>query len=450
MARINVEFNKKLGAVKPMHAVNNGPVYKFAEDQRITNIDHFRAAGIPFARNHDASECITYGGEHIVDVHCIFPNFDADPCLPESYDFAMTDEYVRVCEFAGVRTFYRLGSKIEHGVKKYGTLPPRDFAKWAIICEHIIRHYTEGWADGFHYDIKYWEIWNEPELDPDDSTHKRCWGGTAAEFYELYCTAYKHLKACFPHLKIGGPAVAGLRPDWLAGFFSKLKENGIVPDFFSWHRYDKNPRRFLKEVRYAREILDQNGFTETESILNEWNYVRGWTGEDWIYTLKSEKNIKGASFIAAVMESCQYEPIDMLMYYDAQPCSMNGMFATDMICERLKGYYPFYMFNQLYVLDSSVSATTDDNDVYACAAVGEGEAAVMLTHYSDDDEKGEVEVEVDLSGFSSESGCVIEYYLLDGAHDLELVGKATYYGERFAPVFKMPNLSSYLIKIKKL
>ena len=26
MARINVEFNKRLGAVKPMHAVNNGPV----------------------------------------------------------------------------------------------------------------------------------------------------------------------------------------------------------------------------------------------------------------------------------------------------------------------------------------------------------------------------------------------------------------------------------------
>ena len=60
------------------------------------------------------------------------------------------------------------------------------------------------------------------------------------------------------------------------------------------------------------------------------------------------------------------------------------------------------------------------------------------------------EVEVDLSGFGEESGCTIEYYLLDEAHDLEPVGKATYYGERFAPAFKMPNLSSYLIKIKKL
>ena len=203
-------------------------------------------------------------------------------------------------------------------------------------------------------------------------------------------------------------------------------------------------------MRYARELLDQYGFDETESILNEWNYVRGWEGDDWEYTLTSEKNIKGASYIAAVIESCQYEPLDMLMYYDARPSGMNGMFSTDRICDKLKGYYPIYMFNQLYMLDNAVEALTDDDDVYACAAVGDGEAAVMLTHYSDDDEKGGIEIAVDLSGFGAENGCEIEYYLLDESHDLEPVGKAIYFGDRFVPTFAMPNLSSYLIKIKKL
>ena len=450
MDRILVDFSNNAGPVKPMHSVNNGPAYKFASDQRVTNLESYRAAGIPFARTHDASFCSTYGGEHTVDVNMIFTDFDRDVDDPDAYDFQLTDEYMRVIELSGAKVFYRLGSKIEHWSKKYNTLPPKDFHKWAQVCEHIIRHYTEGWADGFHYDIKYWEIWNEPDLDPDDSTHKRCWGGTAAEFYELYCIAHKHLKSCFPHLKIGGPAVAGLREVWLDGFFRKLKENDIVPDFFSWHRYDKNIHTFVARVRKARELLDKYGFTETESILNEWNYVRGWTGDDWVYSLKSEKNIKGACFIAAVMESCQYEPLDMLMYYDARPGGMNGLFSTDMICEKLKGYYPFYMFNTLYKLDSAVKADSDDGDLYACAAVGESEAAVMLTHFSDDDEKGSIEAEIDLSGFGAENGCVIEYYLLDASHDLEPVGKATYYGDRFTPAFVMPNLSSYLIKIKKL
>ena len=205
----SVDFTKVLGKVKPMHAVNNGPVYKFAEDQRITNMDAWKAAGIPYARTHDASINYTYGGEHTVDVNNIFTDFDADPYDPASYDFAITDEYLRVIDFAGTKTYYRLGSKIEHWCKKYNTLPPKDFNKWAVICEHIIRHYTEGWADGFKYDIEYWEIWNEPDLDADDSQNKRTWGGTRAEYFDLYEIASKHLKSCFPHLKIGGPALAG-------------------------------------------------------------------------------------------------------------------------------------------------------------------------------------------------------------------------------------------------
>ena len=41
-----------------------------------------------------------------------------------------------------------------------------------------------------------------------------------------------------------------------------------------------------------------------------------------------------------------------------------------------------------------------------------------------------------------------EYYLLDENHDAELVGKATYFGDRFIPMFTMTNLSTYLIKIR--
>ena len=72
----------------------------------------------------------------------------------------------------GARVFYRLGASIEHWANKYGTGKPMDFDKWVDICEHIIMHYTEGWANGFFYDIAYWEIWNEPDLDPDDSKNK--------------------------------------------------------------------------------------------------------------------------------------------------------------------------------------------------------------------------------------------------------------------------------------
>ena len=50
MDRITVDFAKGVGKVKPMHSVNNGPVYKFAADQRITNIESYKAAGIPYEK----------------------------------------------------------------------------------------------------------------------------------------------------------------------------------------------------------------------------------------------------------------------------------------------------------------------------------------------------------------------------------------------------------------
>ena len=449
MDKITVDFSKKLGKVKPMHSVNNGPVYKFAADQRITNIDHYRAAGIPYARNHDASFFATYGGEHIVDVNMIFTDWSKDANDPSSYDFVLTDEYLRMIEAGGAKVFYRLGSKIEHWSKKYNTLPPADFNKWAVVCEHIIRHYTEGWADGYKMDIEYWEIWNEPDLDPDDSSHKRCWGGTAKQFYELYCVAHKHLKTCFPHLKIGGPACASVNIKWLEGFFSALKANGIKPDFFSWHVYGATVEKLQDRIRLARQLLDDNGFEETESILNEWNYVKGWVGDEWIYSLKAEKGLKGSAFIAATMCMSQYEALDNLMFYDARPGGMNSLFSTDRIYECLKGYYPFYMFNQLYKLDGAVDIERGSADVWAAAASGD-EQNVMLSYYNDDDNSPEKTVKVEFKNVENTNGVRLEYYCLDGEHDCELVREEIFTATEFSAYIKMPLCSTYLLKIVKI
>ena len=450
MNSVFVDLSKQTGArIKPMHSVNNGPVYKFAKDQRITNIDTYRAAGIPFARNHDASFCATYGGEHIVDVNFIFRDFDADPTDPASYDFTLTDEYLRVIEFAGTKNYYRLGSKIEHWQKKYNTLPPKDFRKWAVVCEHIIRHYTEGWADGFRMDIEYWEIWNEPDLDPDDSTHKRCWGGTKAQFFDLFEITAKHLKSCFPHLKIGGPAIAG-NMEWGRDFLFEMKRRGTPLDFFSWHIYAATVEKIRDRIRLARSIMDEAGYPDAESILNEWNYVRGWTDDVWIYSLKCEKSLKGAAFISATMLMSQNEPLDHLMYYDARPCGMNGLFSTDNVTQCLKGYYPFYFFNKLYRLRESLAVETEGSELWAQAATdGNGNAAVLLTRYSDDDGAPAEELTLSLAGLG-EGTVRVTYYLLDETHDGSEIWQETVSASDVRVKLPLPSLTTYFVSIERI
>ena len=39
-------------------------------------------------------------------------------------------------------------------------------------------------------------------------------------------------------------------------------------------------------INYANDLVKENGQAQAELILNEWNYIKGWTGEDWKYSLQ--------------------------------------------------------------------------------------------------------------------------------------------------------------------
>ncbi len=405
---MKVNFESKIAAIKPMNAVNNGPVYTKNTDQNSGNLIPYREANIPFARTHDAAFFSRYGGEHTVDVHLIFRDFDADPYDPASYDFHLTDEYMETIQLAGTQVFYRLGAKIEHESKHYGILPPKDPKKWAVICEHIIAHMNEGWADGHHYGIKYWEIWNEPDL------YGKCWLGTPEQFYELFAVTAKHLKARFPELKIGGPAVCGFNEGWLRPFFAKLRDENVPMDFYSWHCYSREIGWVSHNARRHRALADEYGFTETESILNEWNYVKGWSGDAWTYSIEQEIGIKGAAFIAAVMSDCQNAPVDMLMYYDARGNSkMNGMF--DFYTKKLlKGYFSIKTWGEMLKMGTQCEVTNLPKDIYATAAIGEdGSKLTMISYFSDNDDNLDIEFPVELVGVEETT-----MYLLDDAHDM--------------------------------
>ena len=425
MTTIQLNFNQAAGRVKPMHAVNNGPVGSRVRKGNET-FSYFAEAGIPYARNHDASFCQSYGGEYTVDVHRIFRNFDADPNDPASYDFECTDQCVADTFSAGTQVYYRLGSRIEHG-KKAGTFPPRDFTKWACICEHIIRHYNEGWANGFSYGIEYWEIWNEPDCLNADGSNP-CWQGTREQFVEFFCTVQAYLKEKFPNLKIGGPAFCTINTEtdpekavFLNLFFGTLRERGIPLDFFSFHRYSNDPSRLKGRIEQARALCDSFGYTETELHLNEWNYIRGWLGEEWTYSLRSEKGIKGASFTTGAMCTSQSSPLDLLMYYDARPCGMNGMFDTDFLTP-LKGYYPFKFFGELYRMGEFVEPHYNEAPVYCTAARGNGRAGILLTNFLDDDNAPAETVTLNMEGVS---GKTAHLYVLDAERDGELTETMT-------------------------
>ena len=161
------------------------------------------------------------------------------------------------------------------------------------------------------------------------------------------------------------------------------------------------------------------------------------------------RNHKGAAFIASTMLMAQSEPLDNLMYYDARPGGMNGLYETDDVTVLRPGYYAFYMFNKLYTLGTQVYSVVDGEDIEACAAAGD-DYAVMLSHFNDDDDTKEKEVKINFKNVKSDNGIKLEYYLHDKDHECKLIREEIFTAEQFASYIKMPIYSNCLLKIVKL
>lgn len=455
MEKILWDFSKTNGKIKPVNAVNNGPAIPSVRSTNSGSVEIFKKARIPYARNHDASFYIPYGGEHIVDVHRIFKNFNADENDPASYWFEPTDAYLKSIQDVGTKVFYRLGASIEHHIK-FGTVPPADFEKWARICEHIIMHYTEGWANGFYYDIEYWEIWNEPDCHNHDGSNP-CWQGTEDEFIDFFVTVSKYLKNRFPNLKIGGPALCSIWWDEGKWFLEGIKKEKPPMDFFSYHWYGAKLDNFKLTLHEAQKQIKEAGYEGIETILNEWNYVRGWLDENWKYSLKTEKNLKGASFILGAMCIAQEGPLDMLMYYDARPCGMNGIFDMETYKE-LKPFYAFLMMSDLAENGEYVMAKSSVSDIYTCASKGEDEADIVITYFDDNDDGYYSEekvadkkktVSLELENLFVGDKLNISMCLLDEDNDNTLVNELVLDKDTRILEFDIGLYSSYYIKIVK-
>ena len=107
---VTVDFSKKSGKIKPMNCINGGP-RSGGFDLAYDVSEEFSSMGIPFVRTSlPAGE---YGLNQFINIHCIFPDFDADEELEESYNFLPTDQYIAAIRACGAEIFYRLGESAE-------------------------------------------------------------------------------------------------------------------------------------------------------------------------------------------------------------------------------------------------------------------------------------------------------------------------------------------------
>ena len=446
--KISVNFNKTVGKIKPMHYGGQPPIVGMSDE----HFHYMTEAGMLQSRIHDVAGA--YARDHFVDIPNIFRDFSADVNDPDSYSFEFTDELIKMLYDHGIEPYFRLGVTIENfrKVKRFTTYPPADPEKWARICEHIIMHYNEGWADGFHYGIKYWEIWNEPddELLPEDSS---MWCGTPEQYFELYDITAKHLKARFGDtVKVGGYAATGVYEPWrdeeleglkapatdqqghriefIHGFFKYIKEHNSPIDFFSWHSY-RDVEKTKLFARYYDRILEKYGYSHIERHLNEWNLC-------WAIPGVKDIDKKNPAYPPNTLSMMlQHEPVDALYYYDTRmgPSCCGGLFDAE---ERKPNntYFVFHMFNSLYKLGCEVEASSDGEGVYTLAAKGEKRSALVVANTKNEP----CEIELDLSGVDTSD---VEIFRIDTVYRYTPTGEKLSHGKIKLPAYGCAEIRFY-------
>jgi xylan 1,4-beta-xylosidase len=313
---ITVDAGKVIGTIRDLQGINLGPL------SSSSNRDYskeYRDMKISLVRNHD------FGGPTDIDGSrygtsldgIIFPDWDADPEKEESYVFGPSDRIIKGIIECGANVYYRLGRTF-----RTDPTPPPDFDKFANVCKHIVMHYIEGWANGFHFNIPYWELWNEPNIQPiwrPGDNFPIPWGAPAIKFFQLYEKVARTLKSYNSNLKVGACGLAeGQRESYFReGFIRYCADNQVPLDFFSWHFYpteSHDPYDLVRISRVVRDVLDSNGFQNAENHCTEWNGVL----TDW----NKRFEMNPAAFTASALIYAQ-DALDVSIIY-----SINGMFSS--------------------------------------------------------------------------------------------------------------------------
>lgn len=421
ISTITVDAGQKVGLInKELLGVNHGPLAVhqagsiFTGNNAVDLSPYYRDAGIRSVRL-DEFGCI--------DIKSLFPDFSADPDRPENFRFLLADRYLKAIHDLGEEIVFRMG----YSEKPNRSNPPGSNEKWTKVMIQIIKHYNDGWANGYRWNIKYWEVWNEPS--------GLGWTGTTQEYCQLYATVSKAIKRYNPNLLVGGPALGG--PDAakdraFAEYFIKYCHDHQLPlDFFSWHLYFNKPQEFVEHATRHRNNLDANGFKRAKIFLTEWGWL---SGNGYPPPAADLASINDAAADISAM-AVLHDRVDMAHFYVGGALAGYPWGLFDFVSQGgavsanpRKSYFAFMAYRTLTDTPDRLRCNINVNvDQGGCAVLAgmsrsNSQINILLSNYGTQVKQYKIEVK----NIPWKGPTTCETVLLDSTHNLEVKAKKSF------------------------
>jgi xylan 1,4-beta-xylosidase len=318
---------------------------------------------------------------------------------------------------------YHIGWPLKEGEEEGWSFPPKDYKRWQELNRRVAAHLLERYGKET-VSTWYWEVWNEPD-------GKYYWKGTEDDYNKLYDYAVAGVRQAIPNARVGGPATTGPGPqgkaaEYLRAFLAHCTTNkslatgGPIPlDFISFH------------VKGRPNVVDghvQMGLDhELNNAVNGFAIVRQFPKFQRLPIILSEADPEGCaacsariyppnayrngplypSYTAAAMkgllELADREQVNLLgmltwafefegkPYFDGyRTLATNGVGKPVLNFFRMaglmRGNRVAAVSNGAAPLDSILAhGVRQAADIDALATSSNGEAAVLLWNYHDDD-----------------------------------------------------------------
>jgi len=185
-----------------------------------------------------------------------------------SYDFSQLDKTVDDILAMGALPFFCL-SYMPSSFTLSGKVidAPINWNDWKDLVKTTIERYSG--KNGKNLNNIYYEVWNEPELPQFGQ-----WKLSSEKDYRLlyfYSSSAAKEAQNVNNFYLGGPSVGSYYPDWIKNLLSYISQNNLRFDFYSWHRYSKNPDSYASDAQEIRKLLSAYpSYANIPLILTEW------------------------------------------------------------------------------------------------------------------------------------------------------------------------------------
>ncbi len=263
------------------------------------------------------------------------------------------------------------------GPRRFDTAP-KNLTAWREMIRKAVLHFNRD----KRLQIKYLEIWNEPD-------RREFWSGTQAEFFEVSRATIEGARSADPAIRVGGPATSswlgaiGQQGPLIKNFLEYARRTHLPVDFISWHAFEKDPSLLRGAVREIQDWKRMFGFPDAELFLDEWNYGTP--------SLEREGPL-GAAFAGAMMAAILASGIDrqaFAMLQDVEIAKADfggddwGLFTLSGI--EKPAYNALRAVSMLGDLQLEVSQKGGDHFISSLAGRAEDSVGVLVTHFPPQD-----------------------------------------------------------------